>query len=81
MTLASGLTAPELAKVLILYPDEPAGNYGGDYHWMNNVGERLPFVGGTWDNAAHAGVFSLNLAYPRSLSSHNVGFRSAYVEL
>ena len=81
MTLASGLTAPELAKVLILYPDEPAGNYGGDYHWMNNVGERLPIVGGNWNFAANAGVFYLHLYYPRSFSDHHVGFRSAYVEL
>lgn len=81
MTLASGLTAPELAKVLILYPDEPAGNYGGDYHWMNNVGERLPIVGGHWLHAANAGVFSLSLNNPRSISYRYVGFRSAYVEL
>jgi hypothetical protein len=42
MTLASGLTAPEIAKILLLYPDEPGGDYGGDYHWFNPAGERLP---------------------------------------
>ena len=81
MTLASGLTAPELAKVLLIYPDTPAGDYGGDYHWMNNAGERLPICGGSWGSAAYAGVFYVNLNYPRSNSYHSIGFRSAYVEL
>ena len=80
MTLASGLTAPELAKALIIYPDEPGGDYAGDYHWMNNSGERLPIAGGYWNNGAGAGVFHLNLG-PRSLSDGSLGFRSAYVEL
>lgn len=81
MTLASGLTAPELAKVLLIYPDTPAGDYAGDYHWMNNSGERLPVCGGGWLNGSSAGVFSVNLAYPRSNSGSGLGFRSAYVEL
>lgn len=81
MTLASGLTAPELAKALILYPDEPGGDYGGDYHWMNNSGERLPFCGGGWGIGAIAGVFALLLDYPRSYAASDIGFRSAYVEL
>ena len=81
MTLASGLTAPELAKVLLIYPDTPAGDYGGDYHYMNNAGERLPLCGGFWYSAANAGVFSVSLAGPRSYSYPDVGFRSAYVEL
>ena len=81
MTLASGLTVPEIAKTLLIYPDEPSGDYNGDYHWMNNVGERLPLCGGCWRNGANAGVFSVNLNYPRSGSHSTVGFRSAYVEL
>lgn len=81
MTLASGLTAPELAKILILYPDTPGGDYAGDYHWMNNIGERLPIVGGGWSYTARAGVFYLDLSAPRSDSYHDFGFRSAYVEL
>jgi len=70
-----------LAKALILYPDEPGKDYGGDYHWMNNAGERLPFAGGCWNNGAYAGVFSLNLFVARSGSGGYLGFRSAYVEL
>lgn len=78
---ASGVTAPELAKALILYPDEPGKDYGGDYHWMNNAGERLPLAGGGWAGGACAGVFDLNLDSARSSSYSDVGFRSAYVEL
>ena len=81
MTLAAGLTAPELAKALLLYPDEPGGDYGGDYHWMNTRGERLPLCGGNWSHGGTAGVFSVHLYSSRSLSSYNVGFRSAFVEL
>ena len=81
MTLASGLTAPELAKVLLIYPDAPGGDYAGDGHWMNNSGERLPLCGGRWSNGSGAGVFSVHLRNPRSDSGHDVGFRSAYVEL
>jgi hypothetical protein len=81
MTLASGITAPELAKALIIYPDEPGGDYAGDYHYMNNSGERLPLVGGDWINGANAGVFYLYLNNPRSSSNVHLGFRSAYVEL
>lgn len=81
MTLASGLTAPELAKALLIYPDEPGGDYGGDYHYMNNAGERLPICGGSWHSGSGAGVFNVNLNYPRSYSLGHIGFRSAYVEL
>lgn len=81
MTLSSGLTAPELAKALLLYPDEPGGDYGGDYHWVNTRGERVPFCGGRWGNGSYAGVFCVNLYYPRSNSYSDVGFRSAFVTL
>lgn len=81
MTLASGLTAPELAKMLLIYPDEPGGDYAGDYHYMNNAGERLPVCGGGWGLGADAGVFGVYLSYPRSYSIGHLGFRSAYVEL
>ena len=77
MTLASGLTAPELAKALLLYPDEPNGDYGSDYHWANLTGERLPICGGGWFSASSAGVFFVNLNNPRRSASGYVGFRSA----
>lgn len=81
MTLDSALTVPEIAKALLIYPDEPGGDYGGDGHYMNNSGERLPLCGGCWNGTSDAGVFHVNLNCPRSHSSANVGFRSAYCEL
>lgn len=82
MTLGEGLTAaPELAKALLLYPDEPNGDYGGDYHGLNTSGERLPICGGYWNGTSGAGVFRVSLGNPRSVSSTNIGFRSAYCEL
>lgn len=79
--LASGLTVPELAKALLIYPDEPGGDYGGDYHYMNPTGERLPFCGGYWNSTGSAGVFYVNLYYPRTSAGGYIGFRSAFCEL
>lgn len=81
MTLDSALTVPEIAKALLIYPDEPGGDYGGDGHYMNNSGERLPLCGGGWSSASRAGVFLVDLSCPRSYSSAGFGFRSAYCEL
>ena len=81
MTLDSALTVPEIAKALLIYPDEPGGDYGGDGHYMNNSGERLPICGGRWDDTSGAGVFNVYLSNPRSGSGTDVGFRSAYCEL
>lgn len=80
MTLGEGLTAaPELAKALLLYPDEPNGDYGGDYHGVNTSGERLPFCGGYWNYTSGAGVFYVSLFNPRTSASGYLGFRSAFV--
>ena len=81
MTLDSALTVPEIAKALLIYPDEPGGDYGGDGHYMNNSGERLPLCGGSWNNTSRAGVFNVYLYDPRSGSGASIGFRSAYCEL
>ena len=81
MTLDSALTVPEIAKALLIYPDEPGGDYGGDGHYMNNSGERLPICGGYWNSASNAGVFRVSLDLPRSDSDAYLGFRSAYCEL
>lgn len=81
MTLDSALTVPEIAKALLIYPDEPGGDYGGDGHYMNNSGERLPRCGGHWRSTSDAGVFYVDLDYPRSDSTSSIGFRSAYCEL
>ena len=81
MTLDSALTVPEIAKALLIYPDEPGGDYGGDGHYMNNSGERLPICGGGWNYTSGAGVFNVGLGHPRSYSDTSIGFRSAYCEL
>lgn len=82
MTLNSGLTeAPELAKALLLYPDDPTSDYGGDYHWANVKGERLPLCGGDWGRTGCAGVFSVYLDSPRTNANGGIGFRSAFCEL
>lgn len=81
MTLDSALTVPEIAKALLIYPDEPGGDYGGDGHYMNNSGERLPCCGGYWGSTSTAGVFFVGLVNPRSNSITYIGFRSAYCEL
>ena len=80
MTLGEGLTAaPELAKALLLYPDEPNGDYGGDYHGVNTSGERLPICGGGWYSTSSAGVFFVSLYDPRTNAHGLIGFRSAFV--
>lgn len=81
MAIASGLTAPELAKALLLYPDEPNGDYGGDHHWMNTRGERLPYCGGAWFSTSDAGVFFVNLYDVRGGAYGDLGFRSAFCDL
>ena len=81
MTLDSALTVPEIAKALLIYPDEPGGDYGGDSHYMNNSGERLAFCGGRWHSASGAGVFGVSLYSPSSNGNTDIGFRSAYCEL
>lgn len=82
MTLNSGLSAaPEIAEALLLYPDEPGGDYGGDYHYFNSEGERVPRCGGHWYDTSDAGVFCVYLGNSRTYSSSNIGFRSAFCEL
>lgn len=79
--LKSGLTVPELAKALTLYPDEPGGDYGGDSRYITLAGERLPYCGGAWNGSSITGVFYVNLAYTRSYANSSLGFRSAFCDL
>lgn len=81
MTLDTGLTAPEIAKELILYPAEPGKDYGSDFHAWDTSGERVAFCGGSWGDGASAGVFYVDLYYGRSGSYDSLGFRSAYCKL
>ena len=77
MGLKEGLTVPNIAKVLCLYP--PVAGLGGDNFWMRNHGERLPLAGGYFSYGASAGVFARSLNLARSSVLGNVGARPAYV--
>lgn len=84
MTLDAGLssTVPELAKALLLYPDDPGQDvYGGDWHWANVTGERLPICGGRWNHTGGAGVFYVSLGDLRTSADGGIGFRSAFCNL
>ena len=82
MKLDSSVTAvPEIAKALLLYPDEPGKDYAGDAHWWRTDGEKIPSCGGRWSDTGYAGVFSVNANYARGYSFSYIGLRSAYCDL
>lgn len=70
-------------KALCLYPVvEDTAKFNSDGLWKTiDAGERVPFRGGGWYNAASAGVFALNLSNARSSASANRGARPAFVNL
>jgi hypothetical protein len=79
MTAASGVTVPQIAKDLGLFPVD--SNLNGDAIWVRNYGERLPFRGGSFWDYSYAGVFALGLICARALSNLDVGFRAAFCDL
>ena len=81
MTLASGLTAPEIAKALILYPDEPGKDYASDYHGYNPNGECMSGCGGNFGSTGDAGVFGVRVVFTRGSLDFSIGFRSAFADL
>ena len=81
LALDTGLTAPELIKALILYPEEAGDVYGGDYRYATLGGERMPICGGDWASTGNAGVFCVSLSYSRSGARDHIGFRAAYCPL
>lgn len=64
---------PVKMKELALFPGEEK-----EYLYADMNGERLPLCGGGWSSGSSAGVFSVNLYYPRSNANGHIGFRSAY---
>lgn len=69
-------------KALCLFPVVDAvATFNGDGLWLNLTIESLPIRGGSWHNAASAGVFYLHLYYARSGTSPYVGARPAFVNL
>ena len=77
LTAKSEIIIPEIMKSLALFPIDSA--CGGDGIWMRNLGERLPYRGGSFPYSASAGVFALNLNNTRYRSNLSIGFRAAYI--
>jgi sulfatase modifying factor 1 len=77
LTAKSGITVPNIVKALGLFPID--SSHGGDILYIRNYGERLPLKGGVVYSAEGAGLSALNLRDDRGISSHDVGFRAAYV--
>jgi len=77
ITAEAGVTIPDSLKTIAIYPYTTG--LGGDGFYMRNNGERLPLRGGNWNNSTVAGVFNLYLADLRSLVSHIIGCRAAFV--
>lgn len=75
----SGLTIPAILYGLGLAPI--TGNtYAGQVYVNNNIAERLPFRGGSFNRTSDAGLGALGLGNPRSYSFVDIGFRSALFE-
>jgi hypothetical protein len=77
LTADTGITVPTILKALALFPVDT--QHGGDYIYIRNYGERLPYRGGTWPSGGNAGVFALYLSYHRPHANYYIGFRSAFV--
>lgn len=78
------VTAVALArlKALCLYPlVEDTALFNGDSFAKTMTDERLLLRGGSWSNAAGAGVFALLLNNARSSASLAIGARPAFVNL
>ena len=56
-----------------------AASLGGDGFYLDVTGERVPFRGGIWNDAARAGVFALGFYLARSYSDAGIGARPAFV--
>ena len=70
--------ALQVLKRYGLFPVANTG-LGGDAIYMTLTDERLPRRGGYWSGGANAGVFALDLYYPRSVVYAFVGARPAFV--
>ena len=77
LAAASGVTVPNLMKLLALAPIDTS--HGADRLYINTSAERCPLRGGYWHYTSRAGVFCLDLSDARSYASNSIGFRSAFV--
>ncbi|MDU9591533.1 MULTISPECIES: hypothetical protein [unclassified Vibrio] len=78
MPKASGYAGNERLQRLMIEPIACTSVLSGRFYW-NLDGERFPFRGGFWDDASDAGPAALFCSLPRSYTSSDVGFRSAFV--
>ena len=74
-----GVSVPTLLRLLGIMP--PTGDINDDGFFARNDSERLAARGGGWDESSAAGVFMLDIKEPRTFSSSNTGFRTAFVNL
>ncbi len=58
-----------------------SADYGDNAVWATLSDERLPIRGGSWSDAASAGVFALDLNFARSYVHTYIGFRAAFCSL
>lgn len=78
LTVPASLAAAAIAPITHLdggaYTEQPKGTI-----YMRNVGERMPIRGGSWSNAAVAGLFCLGCSSVRSNVTTGIGFRPAFL--
>jgi hypothetical protein len=82
--VTSGVTVPNILKLLGIVPDGSAYTYGNDYlYWRNDLSgsyaETLARRGGGWYYGTGSGVFYAGLYSPRSGSGDVIGCRPAFV--
>ena len=77
LVVSSGITVPNLLRVLMLAPHTTSITKGRLY--ARPYGERLPHRGGSWLIGGSAGLAALQLLYPRSHRNWGVGARPAFV--
>jgi len=69
-------TPNELLRQLLIESAVNANVKGGI--WVRNFGSRFPFRSGRWSSGSTAGLGALHLGNVRSLSSSDIGSRSAF---
>lgn len=77
LVVGTGITVPNLLKVLMLAPHTTSITKGRLY--ARPYGERLPIRGGFWLDGGGAGLAALSLLNPRGHRHWGVGARPAFV--
>ena len=70
-------TQPTILKELSIIPCD-AGDYGGDYIYINTNGDRAAIRGGGWGDGSDCGLSALDLRYARSNSYNDIGARGSF---